>query len=67
MAPAELEGVAVSHPDVADAGVIGLPDERSGELPRAYVVLKEGKNTSAKDIMKYMNGMELYPSCKVNF
>ncbi|KAI1785728.1 phenylacetyl-CoA ligase [Ganoderma leucocontextum] len=40
VAPSELEGYLLSDPDVADAAVIGVPDEYAGELPRAYVVLK---------------------------
>ena len=42
VAPAELEALLLSHPSVADAAVIGVPDEAAGELPRAYVVLKPG-------------------------
>ncbi|GJE91446.1 acyl--CoA ligase [Phanerochaete sordida] len=39
VAPAELEGVLIEHPDVADAGVIGVySEEEATELPRAYVV-----------------------------
>lgn len=40
MAPAELEGHLLAHPAVADAGVIGIPDDYSGELPLAFVVLQ---------------------------
>lgn len=40
VAPAELEDLLLSHDDVADCGVISIPDEYSGELPKAYVVLK---------------------------
>ncbi|GMS93511.1 hypothetical protein PENTCL1PPCAC_15686, partial [Pristionchus entomophagus] len=36
--PAEIEDLLLSHPLVRDAAVIGLPDERRGELVRAYVV-----------------------------
>jgi acyl-CoA synthetase (AMP-forming)/AMP-acid ligase II len=39
VAPAELEGCLLSHPDVADACVVGIADDYSGELPAAYVVL----------------------------
>ncbi len=39
VAPAELEGHLLWHPDVADACVVGIPDEYSGELPLAFVVL----------------------------
>jgi len=40
IAPAELEGVLVSHPAVAEAAVIPSPDEEHGEVPKAFVVLK---------------------------
>jgi acyl-CoA synthetase (AMP-forming)/AMP-acid ligase II len=36
--PAELEALIQTHPNVADVGVIGRDDERSGEIPVAYVV-----------------------------
>lgn len=39
VAPAELEDLLHSHPDVKDVAVIGIPHEYSGEVPRAYVVL----------------------------
>eukprot|EP01097_Dermamoeba_algensis_P002986 TRINITY_DN2196_c0_g1_i1.p1 TRINITY_DN2196_c0_g1~~TRINITY_DN2196_c0_g1_i1.p1 ORF type:complete len:531 (+),score=129.71 TRINITY_DN2196_c0_g1_i1:45-1637(+) len=41
VSPAELEGFLLSHPAVADVAVIGIQDERAGELPKAFVVLKE--------------------------
>jgi acyl-CoA synthetase (AMP-forming)/AMP-acid ligase II len=40
IAPAELEAVLLSHPQVADAAVIPLPNEESGEVPKAFVVLR---------------------------
>lgn len=39
VAPAELEGCLLDHPDVADACVVGIPDEYSGEIPLAFIVL----------------------------
>jgi acyl-CoA synthetase (AMP-forming)/AMP-acid ligase II len=40
IAPAELEAVLLAHPSVADAAVIGSPDEKAGEVPKGMVVLK---------------------------
>ncbi|KAF8315902.1 amp dependent CoA ligase [Clavulina sp. PMI_390] len=40
VAPAELEGRLLGHPDVLDACVVGVPDERSGELPFAFIALQ---------------------------
>jgi 4-coumarate--CoA ligase len=41
VAPAELEGHLLGHPAVADVCVVGVPDEYSGELPLAFVILEE--------------------------
>lgn len=38
VAPAELEGHLLDHPDVSDVCVVGVPDDYSGELPLAFVV-----------------------------
>jgi 4-coumarate--CoA ligase len=54
--PAELEGLLLTHPDVADAAVIGIPDEEAGELPKAFVVLKPGHEASAEDLMEFVAG-----------
>ena len=42
VAPAELEAVLMSHPKIADAAVVASPDEAAGEVPKAFLVLKEG-------------------------
>ncbi|KAJ3417284.1 hypothetical protein HDV05_005740 [Chytridiales sp. JEL 0842] len=55
VAPAELEAHLLTHPSVADAAVIGRPDEAAGEVPRAYVVLKPGaETTKATDIQDFI-------------
>ncbi len=41
VAPAELEAVLLSHPAIADAGVIPSPDEEAGEVPKAFIVLRD--------------------------
>ena len=45
MPPAELEALLLTHPAVADAAVIGLPDDEAGEIPAAYVVLQARART----------------------
>jgi acyl-CoA synthetase (AMP-forming)/AMP-acid ligase II len=40
--PAEIERVLAEHPYLQDVAVIGVPDERWGEVPKAVVVLKQG-------------------------
>ncbi len=42
MAPAELEAALITHPGIADIGVIGVPDDEAGEIPLAFVVPAPG-------------------------
>ncbi|KAF8871809.1 phenylacetyl-CoA ligase [Infundibulicybe gibba] len=57
VAPAEVEGCLLDHPDVSNACVVGILDEYSGEIPMAFVVLTadaqkrlEGGSTASGDI-----------------
>ncbi len=52
--PAELEAILLTHPAVADAAVVGQPDKEAGEVPAAYVVLREGVDATADDIMAFV-------------
>jgi len=52
VAPAELEALLVSHPAIADAAVIPSPHEEAGEIPMAFVVLKD--KISAEEIMQFV-------------
>ncbi len=54
--PAELEGLLLEHPAVADAAVIGKLDEESGEIPKAFVVRRQGVEVSGDDIMAFVAG-----------
>lgn len=54
VAPAELEALLLTHPDVADAAVIGVPDDEAGEVPKGFVVLKPGSETSGTAIKEFV-------------
>jgi len=54
--PAELEAVLMSHPDVDDAGVIGLPDQSAGELPLAWVVRKPSATVTEQQLRQFVDG-----------
>lgn len=53
--PAELENLLKEHPDVLDAAVVGIPDQRTGEVPKAFVVLKDGRTAIEKDIIDFVS------------
>jgi acyl-CoA synthetase (AMP-forming)/AMP-acid ligase II len=50
--PAELEALLLTHPDVADACVIGVPDKASGELPKGFITLKNPEATNIPQILE---------------
>jgi fatty-acyl-CoA synthase len=52
----ELENEIMGHPDVAEAAVIGVPDERWGERPLACVVAKEGASLDGEAVREYLDG-----------
>ena len=52
--PAELEGLLLEHPDVADACVVGKQDAEAGEVPKAFVVSRDGSTASAEDLMSFV-------------
>ncbi len=49
----EVEGVIIAHPAVANAAVVAKPDEKWGETPCAFVMLKPGASASAEDIIAH--------------
>ncbi|GAC1462336.1 MAG: o-succinylbenzoate--CoA ligase [Ktedonobacteraceae bacterium] len=51
--PAEIEAVLLSHPEVAESGVCGQTDAQWGQVPIAFVHLKDGSTVSTNDLMRY--------------
>ena len=63
VAPASLEDIILKHQDVADVGVVGVPDEEAGELPRAYVVKKPGKDVTEEGIVEFVASKNVLTNC----
>jgi len=51
--PAEVESVLAEHPAILEAAVIGIPDDRWGEVGRAVVVVREGQELSAEEVVAW--------------
>lgn len=54
VAPAELESILVQHPAITDAAVIGVIDEQGEEVPKGFVVLKEGHTLTAQEVAQFV-------------
>ncbi len=53
IAPAEVEAVLYEHPAVKECAVVGKPDPLAGEMPKAYVVLKEGLTVEGEELINF--------------
>lgn len=56
--PTEVEDVLHHHPKVSKACVVGLPDDRTGERLKAYIVLKQGETATAEEIVAWSRDPE---------
>ncbi len=54
--PADLEAVLLTHPEIADAAVIGVLDADGEEIPKAFVVRQAGSQLSAEAVMTFVAG-----------
>jgi len=66
--PNEVEDALYRHPKVSKVAVIGVPDERTGEAVKAFVVLKEGETATPEEIVAWArdpaNGLTAYRAPK---
>jgi len=54
--PAEVEQAIDSHPAVLESAVIPIPDDKWGEVPKAFVTLKPDTSLSAEELVEYVRG-----------
>ena len=49
----EVEGTLLRHPAVQEAAIVGIPDDRWGEVPVAFVVLREGASATEAELIAF--------------
>lgn len=54
--PAEVEAVIAEHPAVSSVAVIGVSDEKWGEVPQAIVTLREGESLTGDELRSFLDG-----------
>ncbi|KAK4884446.1 hypothetical protein RN001_000717 [Aquatica leii] len=54
VSPVEVENLLLKHPSVKDCGVIGIPDDRCGQLPSALVVRKPNSDVTEEELIKFV-------------
>jgi fatty-acyl-CoA synthase len=54
--PAEVENLYTSHPKILEAAIIGVPDEKWGEVGKAFIVLKEGETMTEEEALGFPIG-----------
>jgi acyl-CoA synthetase (AMP-forming)/AMP-acid ligase II len=52
--PAELEALLLTHPGIADAAVVGVPDAEGEEIPKAFVVKQSGAELNEAEVMEFV-------------
>jgi long-chain acyl-CoA synthetase len=52
--PSELEAILMEHPSVKDCAVVGIPDKKAGEIPKAFIVLHDDDKVEPEKIMSFV-------------
>lgn len=52
--PAELENLLAAHPAIMESAIVGMPDEKWGELVRAFIVKRPGAEVSADEVLEFL-------------
>jgi len=52
--PAEIEKALLAHPKILDVAVVSMPDEKWGEVGKAFIVVKEGQQLQHKEIISFL-------------
>jgi fatty-acyl-CoA synthase len=52
----EVEGALLRHPAVDEAAIVGLPSEKWGETPHAFVVLRQGATATEDELREFLRG-----------
>jgi acyl-coenzyme A synthetase/AMP-(fatty) acid ligase len=55
VSPAELESILLTHDAVEDAAVVGIENEERGEVPKAFITLKKGKQVDERSLITFVN------------
>jgi acyl-CoA synthetase (AMP-forming)/AMP-acid ligase II len=63
----EVEGVLLRHAAVQEVGVVGLPDEKWGEAPHAFVVLKPGQTVPPEELRTFVRERLAHFKCPHSF
>ncbi len=58
--PVQIENFLSAHPDIKDVAVIGLPDERLGEIAAAIIEIKAGHSCTEENVMQFCRGLPRY-------
>ena len=57
VSPAELEGVLLMHPSILDCAVLGIPCDTYGEIPKAFVKIRETCEISEEEVIDLIKGI----------